>query len=668
MKNYIALRELCRYCNLNYESTKKYIERHPTILRLRGNGRGRPLFVSIESLIAHGVITREQADEVLAGRERKSNLGPNAKWIANEIVLKKFENLSNAELEFMTNVDVEWRSKPKQDLRQRLAEVLGCSERWLRSRHDDDRRKYRKHYDRLTPTQQDILLKRFTALSRSKFVETCMQDEALPRYSLRTWYRVYSFMLAEFRDHKILVRQGPVALSQHLRNLQRDPSGLKPGEIYVTDYWRVDIVVRWPDRSISTPYLCLVEDVRTRMRVGFALTQTPNSLGVKMALYTAFTRYGVCDTLYIDNGKEFDNYRVTGGKVFRLHHEPISAVWAPDVTDALNLGAKGMLPGLRVRVMRAERKNPRAKVVEGTFRWLTSWAETMAGWVGSSYGKRSEHVALHIKEAKKSGELVVWNPTLRQEMRLMTIEELAVALYDELHRYNRRASKGFAMDGKSPEQLWNELTRKYPVSRPPLHHIALHFLDRKDLKVRQSGYIVWQNHHSYWIEGGALRPYRGRYVQCRYNPLDMMIVEREDGKMMHVPRELVVFSTSNEYIGTASYQHRLSYMENRGTLHNARLEEKSYKGEVQVEVRRVHGTPEGSPIPIVRTNNIAKHVTNAMEKNSNPEDLPEIERIKWLEAQIEAIKSGKKLYPHEAIRDAELENFENELRFLKDGK
>jgi transposase InsO family protein len=82
-------------------------------------------------------------------------------------------------------------------------------------------------------------------------------------------------------------------------------------EVLCSDYMTEDILC-CIDNQVFHAKLCAFEDMRSRMIVGWNLQITANSVGVARSLKMTFDRYGLPETVYVDNGKEFKNYWLCG--------------------------------------------------------------------------------------------------------------------------------------------------------------------------------------------------------------------------------------------------------------------------------------------------------------------------------------------------------------------
>jgi hypothetical protein len=73
-----------------------------------------------------------------------------------------------------------------------------------------------------------------------------------------------------------------------------------------------DFMPRYKDK-VCRAKVCAFMDMRTRAIVGWCLRLTADSIGVATALQKCFDRFGLPDTIYFDNGREFKNQFLCGG-------------------------------------------------------------------------------------------------------------------------------------------------------------------------------------------------------------------------------------------------------------------------------------------------------------------------------------------------------------------
>lgn len=565
MIEWITIAELAQLLNRTYEATKKIIYRAKFTTQIISTPRGRQLQISVQSLLENNIITARQAEQLLLNKATAAAtaIQPSEgnRLLASSIVRKQFCNLTETEEEFLSAIP-NWRELRRSEIVDILATQLHVSRAWLYRDHTNDKRKEKESaFLKLTPAQQQIvqqlLLKNHT---RKAFVTLCMNNESLPDYSARTWYRIADELAKELHYEHLFVQQGPIALRQSTPAILRDRTHLRPLEVIVGDYWRVDRIVKWIDGELVMPYLCVWIDWRTYKIVGYALAKTPNSLGVKTALYVCFTRHGVPQYAYMDNGKEFRAARVSGSSI-----EEVNVKFSFDEVDDLvkQLEYKGIITGLGIRDINAIFKNPRAKIVERAFGrgGFTDWAKEFQDWTGAKYWQQPEWLKMNVnryrseKKVRTIENLEFVNKHTGEIFRFADYYDLAASIQEFIDRHNNRISTGYGMDEMSPNMLWEKLNANDTVRKIPAATIAFHFLEGTVKKVRSDGKIEFKKHFFY--ESSRLMQHRLKRVYVKYNPIDGFWFHRPDGAQHEfLPNSLLVFDESGKYIDEALYCQR----------------------------------------------------------------------------------------------------------------
>lgn len=560
MNQWIPLKALSETMGKDYDALRMQVKRNSTIeTRYEIIPTGRQLQISVDSLLEQKWITPVQAKSLTVRQSLEPNEGN--RLLASSIVRKNFDKLSSAENSLLDAVP-EWRTMKRTDLVMMLAQLLGVSRAWLYRDHSTDRRVNKESaFMKFTVEQQQIvqgyLIKKHTP---KHFVQACIDDLFLPELSPRTWHRIHAELKKVLHFESEFVTKGPIALRQQTPAILRDRTHLKPLEVIVGDYWRVDRIVKWIDGDLVMPHLCVWVDWRTYKIVGAALAKTPNSLGVKTALFTCFTRYGIPQYAYMDNGKEFKAMRVSGSKL-----EEINTVLRLDEVDDLvkQMEYKGIITGLGIKDINAIFKNPRAKIIERAFGrgGFTDWAKEFQDWTGAKYWMQPEWLKMNVnryRSEKKVRNLLnveFTNRNTGEFFQFADYFDLAASIREYIDRHNNRISTGHGMDERSPNQVWEILTADHPVRRVAASTIAFHFLEGATKMVRRDGKIEFKRHMFY--ESPRMPLYRLQNVFIKYNPIDGFWFNRPDG-LQHefLPNSLLVFDEAGRYIDEALYSER----------------------------------------------------------------------------------------------------------------
>ncbi|MDP2962255.1 MAG: transposase domain-containing protein [Sulfurimicrobium sp.] len=116
-------------------------------------------------------------------------------------------------------------------------------------------------------------------------------------------------------NEKILSRKGKTALKESLPHLIRSFSTLRIHELWESDGRVADTSCRWPDGTVSRPWIVAIRDVRTRMILAVKIFTSTNAELVIDAFSSAAQRTGTRpEGFHLDNGTEYSNNPFTGGQ------------------------------------------------------------------------------------------------------------------------------------------------------------------------------------------------------------------------------------------------------------------------------------------------------------------------------------------------------------------
>jgi len=573
----ISIKRLAEIMGSNGNLVRKRLGYDGIAKHRKTTEKGSEGFVTVTDLlpwVEKGKITREQYERAVevANNSALTKVGSGTpsqyseqahildtdKLFCSDSVMKGFEpaTMTATEVEVLNRVCPGWMRMKKGDIIARIIEVCGVTRSWLYRDHRLDLRTVKeKAYSKMTQVQRERVntykLKAHTTVS---FVGKCKRDESLPKLSERTWYRIANYLNTELKDELMLVHQGAITLRQNTEPNLRDKTFLDPLEIIIGDFTRIDRIIKWHDGTLVTPYLCVWSDWRTNAIVGAAITKHPNAIGVKQSLFDCFSRFGVCQTAFMDNGKEFKGFIITGDKMETVNYR---IDFTDDVERTIkDFEYKGFLPAMGVTWMRAIVKNPRSKPVERIFGrgGFTDWAKEFGDWIGSKYWEMPETIAKAITKYRQGKAFV--EPLSGQTIYFSDLYSLAATVNEFINYHNSRPSDGFGMDKKCPIQIWNELAQEKPPRKANVHELGFHFLEGDTRKVRGSSHIEFKKHFFY--RSDALWNKRLEIVYIRYNAVDGYWWKRGDNKQFEfLPNSLLVYDIDGKYICEAVPVERL---------------------------------------------------------------------------------------------------------------
>jgi hypothetical protein len=256
--------------------------------------------------------------------------------------------------------------------------------------------------------------------------------------SLPTVRRVINDVTPAVRDY---FRKGAGFFEKsYLAYIKRDYTKFRPMDVIVGDYVTLDFLVR-VDGHLWRPKLCAFMDMRTRAIVGWSLQLTANSLGVALALKMCFEQYGLPDTIYFDNGKEFKNYQLCGNE-WKVRHSLVDvAAVERDVGIVVEAG---------VNISFCQPYHGQSKPIERFWRTLhNEFDKGFLTYYGSNTAERPDEVRLYYQNVKG-----VKKRNINEVEDFTAVEKL---LLKHLRYYNECWNHtGNGMDGKAPLMVWAE--------------------------------------------------------------------------------------------------------------------------------------------------------------------------------------------------------------------
>jgi len=260
----------------------------------------------------------------------------------------------------------------------------------------------------------------------------------------RQWLKRY-----DDRAHTLLCRYGYEKWAhEFMPSIEQDNDSVAPGQLYVGDSHDCKFFIQHRGKAVR-PCLIAVQDVGSRMIVGWTLCLESNQDQILLALRRAFLDFGVCASLKIDNGKDYSAQlfhgltKAAGRRVCRQLRKRFGRNWRSVVGHARDRVFcdrpewKGLLPELGVRVIFANPYEPQSKMVERWFRTLTErcW-RLLPGFCDTSPELRTDGLAERIGDVAS----------------LLTLDQARQRLGLYLAEYHQRAHGSLA--GLSPQARW----------------------------------------------------------------------------------------------------------------------------------------------------------------------------------------------------------------------
>jgi transposase/transposase InsO family protein/RNAse (barnase) inhibitor barstar len=326
-------------------------------------------------------------------------------------------------------------------------------------------------------------------------VEAKKRDWDMPSYPT-----FYKFLKSFPKDVWIKQREGEKAFyDKVLPYIERNSSSLSSMEIIVGDHHQVDVAVKGYDGKVFFPWLTAWMDQRSRKIVGWWISKQPNSSTILYSLRRVIDEYGVCERVYIDNGKDYRAKTFTG-KQQRFHME-------------IKADTEGIFSLLGIKTTWAIPYNARAKAIERFFRTFTQYfSKFQKGYRGSNVQQRPEKLKMEIKKDE-----------------IMEFDEIIPRIEKSLEFYNSELNHS-GLNNASPDDVFYEnLKGKVEVSNMVKR---LLFMKVEGFRqVRQNGIRIFDSYY----RSERLFDYFGKKVIVRYDPKDLT--------------KIYVYDERNHYIG-----------------------------------------------------------------------------------------------------------------------
>jgi len=235
-------------------------------------------------------------------------------------------------------------------------------------------------------------------------------------------------------------------------------------------------------------------DVRSRVLLGYALGVSLDSDLLQNAFLDALktTDRIIPHQVQPDSGMEGAAKAITGGAPWR---------WRGKVKDDEPIG---LFPFLGIGVGWTNLAHGQSKPIERFFGTYSNRVETMPEFRGAYCGNSPE---------KRPEE---WD-----DDKAVDVEVLEKFTEEQIAMYNRHPHRGDGMDGKSPLQIYTELTKQpdFIAKRVSMPQLRICAYSLAPITIRKNATFTILG-ASYWSEGTA-RLISGKGYYARYNPRDL---------------------------------------------------------------------------------------------------------------------------------------------------
>jgi len=362
--------------------------------------------------------------------------------------------------------------------------------------------------------------KRIEQLSTSKLVELCHAagwDQAaasscrIGRHFVER-YRGYSLVAIKERNAKLF-------MDEYIPRIQRNRSGLKPGDVVIGDVHPLDVIKAHDGREVHARLIAWLDLATYDIHITTLLLDKGRGVrqeDIARSFVSMVEAWGLPRCLYLDNGSEYkweemmDGFMALSG-LTQAFEAFIKA--AGDIGTMLDPETATPAPEARA-LIRARPYNAPAKQIEGVFGILErGYFSLMPGWIGGDRMKKRTH---KIGEAPRAhqGDTEEFNRDLHTCLELYRNAPQT----DGTSPYDKR--RAFYAQGWRPIQPKREV-------------FLFAFSEVKKLKVHPGGIRVSDT----WGMVDALIPMIGKSVDIRVAKWDRShtFYIDEAGKMHAIP-------------------------------------------------------------------------------------------------------------------------------------
>jgi transposase InsO family protein len=259
--------------------------------------------------------------------------------------------------------------------------------------------------------------------------------------TLPSMYRFVQTAIPKFVE--VLLREGMSAYeAQCASYIVTDPDSIAPGQIYVGDHAELNCWVRHRNQWVR-PWVTAWMDMRSRALVGWHISTGPNQTTILLAAKNAIDKFGLPDSVKIDNGKDYDSQMWNGvtkkqRRVLRLGKGYLEEQWLAGLWGFMNVAVSFAIP-----------YHPQSKgVLE---RWFDTVDEQFTKTIPTYAGKRAEYKPDDLVERLK-------DPTVIATAYSLSDFEQLFARYVEA--YNHSAHTGWGMENQTPMQVFATRTSR----------------------------------------------------------------------------------------------------------------------------------------------------------------------------------------------------------------
>lgn len=481
----LTVKEVAKLLNISKRAVRKNVLNNKYTYEYtygKGGNSGKNILISLESL-------PQEAQDRYNGVEKTA-----------ELLIDKYSLTQIKEAEYKATIVLEFQGsymsadKFIQDFNQRNRETFTTRQLylWKKKYHQggiealiDTRGGYNKGACSISESAWDMFYTLYMTRQR-RSIKWCYDKVklAFPDVPSVSAFERKVKTIPEYAIQKY--RIGKKAFEDILPSMIRDKSDLLSNDIWCSDHHRVDVFVKNSTGHVIRPWLTVFTDIKSTKIMSFIVREAdPNTTVVKKCLRLGIEQYGVPKEIYTDNGKDYTA-------------KELSEEYPLSVMNVLGIGK-----------ITAEPYHGQSKPVERFFRTLEErFGKMFYSYAGNDTKKRPEHM-------QKT------NKVLDKDKNIPSLEFYIEQLTKYIEEYNNTAHHGEGMDGKTPNQVYNEnLTTIRQVS--DTNALRLLFGKTVERTVQKNGIALYNN--LFINSDGKLLPYYDKKIMVTYDPDDLEIV------------------------------------------------------------------------------------------------------------------------------------------------
>jgi transposase InsO family protein len=321
-----------------------------------------------------------------------------------------------------------------------------------------------------------------------------------------SYHAVRSYLQSLGKPFVVVGREGARGYNRKIEGyLERDFDSVRVNGVWVSDHRKYDVWVYNDCFPHERPMMALrvwhtmILDMRSRKAVGWAFCANPSSDSISSALHMAISQYGVPETFYVDNGKDYKKI----GRRAEISNE-----------------ASGLLVRLGVKLQYCIPAHPQSKLVESFFSGQSKRFDLI---YGNSYAGRKP--ALRPEECDEQLRLhkaflahkQPWTP-------LGCASDFLVAAEQWIAEYNKKPHSGRGMNGKSPNEVYETACPERDRRLPDMEELSSLFWDQHQRKILRGGCVELYSERYEPMDqssAAALHLAIGQDVLVRCDPSDL---------------------------------------------------------------------------------------------------------------------------------------------------